>query len=369
MKIVITGGHFSPAYSVILELIKNNEILVIGRKNAFEGDSAVTFEYKTCQKLNIPFKEITTGRLQRRVSKQSIYSFIKFPKGIYSALKILKAFSPDVIVTFGGYIGLPVAIAGKILGIPVLLHEQTQKAGLSSRLIARFASKVMISFESSRQFFKRNDVILTGNPLRPEFFEKNSNNFPISSPSIYITGGSTGSHTINEAFEKILPSLLSKYQIFHQTGNSDEYNDFERLRMIKDKNYTVSEFFTPGQVFELLKNVDLVVARSGINTVTEIIASSAVALLIPIQIGQLNEQKDNAQLVKDLGIGEFILQKNLTPQLLLEKINVMMKIGRDYKKNFSSAQRYIHLDSTDKIIGIINLYGKRTQKGRAQESI
>lgn len=362
MRIVITGGHFSPAYSVLTKIIKDNDVLVIGRKHAFEGETSKTLEYKICSEQNIPFEELITGRLQRNFSLKSFISISRFPSGIYSSLKILKKFSPDVVVTFGGYIGLPVAIASKIIGIPVILHEQTQKAGLSSRLIAKFASIILISFESSREYFKKKKVILTGNPLRQEFFEKNSNDIEINTPLIYVTGGSTGSHFINETIEKILPQLLPNFQIFHQTGNSSEFNDYERLSRIKHKNYKVRDFFTPSQVFELLKKADLVISRSGINTVNEIIASGAVSLLIPLPIGQLNEQLDNAQLIKNLGIGEYVVQKQTSPEKLLVMINDMIKEKGKYKKNIAAAQKSIIFDGTQKIIEQIYHYGQGRER-------
>lgn len=366
MRIVITGGHFSPAYSVIHKLKDNNKLLVIGRKNAFDNDSAVTFEYKTCQNLGIPFEVLTTGRLRRNFGIDGVSSLAKFPFGVYQSLKILKKFSPGVVITFGGYIGLPVAIAASILKIPVVLHEQTQKAGLSSRLISQFAAVVLISFPSSEKYFKNRNIVLTGNPLRPEFFEK-TDYFLLKKPSIYITGGSTGSHIINNAVEKILPVLLSKYQVFHQTGNAQGSKDFETLKKFENESYCPSEFFAPDKVFELLRKVDLVISRSGINTVCEIIASKAVSLLVPIKVGQVNEQLDNAIFVKELGIGDLLDQDDITPEVLLKKIDDMINNKAFYKKNFEKAQKYITLDAAEKIVKEIYKYGKGKRSDKTPE--
>ena len=174
MKIAITGGHFSPAYAIMQKLINTDEILCIGRKHALEGDKSLSYEFSVCKTLKIPFFELETGRLTRKVTKNSVVSFAKFPSGVLQALRILKTEKPDIVVTFGGYVGLPVALSAKILGIPVILHEQTQKAGLSARLISKVASVILISFDSSRSFFKNKNVILTGNPIRPEFSEEDS---------------------------------------------------------------------------------------------------------------------------------------------------------------------------------------------------
>ena len=187
MKIVITGGHFSPAHSVIKKLTKSDEILVIGRRYAFEGDTNETYEYQICQRELISFSEIKAGRLQRKLTSRSIPAALKFPKGIYDALKILKDFNPDVVVTFGGYVGLPVALASSILKIPVVLHEQTQNAGLSSKLIAKVASVICVSFDSSLKHFKQKNVVLTGNPIREEILKLKNTASNSEKTIIYIT--------------------------------------------------------------------------------------------------------------------------------------------------------------------------------------
>lgn len=368
MRIVITGGHFSPAYSIIQKLKGDNEILVVGRKFAFEGDVKTTFEYRVCKELGVEFVDLPTGKLQRNVSISSIKSLLKFPAGILRAINILRRFAPDVCLTFGGYIGLPVAAAAKILGIPVVLHEQTQKAGLSAKLISKFASTVLVSFESSKKYFPGKKVILTGNPLRPEFFERKSS-MDVKNPSIYITGGSTGSHFLNTTVEKALPDLLKKFHIYHQTGNATEYNDINRLAKIKHPNYIVSEFFSPSEVFGLLRKVDLVISRSGINTVNEIIASKAVSLLVPLPYGQKNEQLDNAEFVKKIGVGDYVLQDNLTEKVLVEKISDMILRSKYYKKNLESECKKILLDSADRIIEVVLNYGKQRRGSEKTERV
>lgn len=362
MKIVITGGHFSPAYTIIQKIRHEHEIIVIGRKHAFEGDDSETFEYKLCQKLSIPFKLLSAGRLQRKFTSKTIPSFAKFPNGVYQALKILRAEKPDVVVSFGGYVGLPVALASKILGIPVLLHEQTQKAGLSSRLIAKVATVILISFDSSRPYFNKKKTVLTGNPLRPEFFEEKAS-LKVEKPAIYITGGSTGSHFINDTVGKIIEDLCEDYHVYHQTGNAKEFGDFEKLEKFRSKNYTPSQFFAPEDVFTLLRNSELVISRAGINTISELLACNAVALLIPLPFGQHNEQKDNAIFFKDLGVGEYMDQEDVSPLSLLLKIRAMIKEKDKYKNNAKEASKYIKKDAADKIIEQILLYGGRSKRG------
>src|SRR5436305_1641956 len=132
MKLLIVaggGGHFAPALAVIEKLPKEIEILVVGRKYVFEGDRTLSLEYQTATKLRIPFKTLTTGRLQRKFTRYTFNSLLKIPIGLSQATNILTKFKPDAVLSFGGYISVPVTLAASILRIPLVLHEQTLEAG------------------------------------------------------------------------------------------------------------------------------------------------------------------------------------------------------------------------------------------------
>ena len=365
MKIVITGGHFSPAYSLIQELKDKHTIIVIGRRYAFEGDTNETYEYKVCKKFGIPFEVLNAGRLQRKFTRHTIPAAARFPGGIIRALKILRREKPSVVVTFGGYVGLPVALAARVLSIPVVLHEQTLNAGLSARLISKFAAVILTSFPSSKDSFPGKNVVLTGNPIRPELLSEGKK-IKYEKPLIYITGGSTGSHAINQAIVQIIPNLLSEFLVFHQTGDSREFGDYEKIKNVKSglsgplqKRYFVEKFFPPSEVAGLIASAAFVISRAGINTVTELIALRTPAILIPLPHGQHNEQLQNAKFFQDLGLGRLLEQDDMTPQLLLSTIHAMIKEKSEFEKKFIDAQKYIYLDAAEKIAEQVLYYGER----------
>src|SRR5579864_507350 len=107
MRILVIGGHFSPALGVIQALPKNTDVLYVGRKYALEGDKTLSLEYRTVTSLHIPFASIVTGRFQRKWTKYTISSFLKLPFGFMQALSIIKLFQPTVILGFGGYVQIP----------------------------------------------------------------------------------------------------------------------------------------------------------------------------------------------------------------------------------------------------------------------
>ncbi len=361
MKIIITGGHLSPLLSVLEELPKETSVLILGRKQALEGDKGISLELKTLSEKNIPFRAIKTGRLQRKLTGRTFSSLLKFPLGFFQSIAILKKFHPDVVLSFGGYVSLPVTLAAFFLRIPVIIHEQTLGAGLANKITSKFAKKVCISWESSRKFFPKEKTVLTGNPIR-QFSREAKSDFAkqISNeklPLIYITGGSSGSHSINILIEDILEKLLNKYRVIHQVGDAWEFKDYERLGKLNkslskelQRRYYLTKFVDPNDVGSILNSADLVISRSGINTITELIYFQKPALLIPLPYSQRGEQIENAKFLQSLGLAEVAFQNNITSEKLYQLVNSMIKNLNQYKeKNKNSL---IEKDAAKKIIEI-----------------
>lgn len=346
MKALIIGGHPSPALGVIEELSKNMEVIYVGRKFAMEGDSAVSFEYREVSKLKIPFENLSTGRLQRSFTRHTLPSLAKIPAGLFKSIIILKKFKPDVVVGFGGYVSVPIIIASNLLKIPIVIHEQTLDAGAANKFSARFAEKICISTSSSEKYFPKEKIVLTGNPIRKSILNpKKKTIFNLEKPTLYITGGSQGSHFINSLVMDCLPKLLEKYSIIHQTGDARKFSDFQKLSILKeglnkDKKgkYFISKFFSDDEVAGVYSISSLVIGRAGINTVTELIALNKPGLLIPFAYTQKNEQEKNAAFLEEAGLAEVLSQKNLETEEFIKKTDLMMKNIDKYKasdiKNF-----------------------------------
>lgn len=371
MKVVITGGHLSPALSVIQALPRDAEVIFAGRKYGLEGDKALTLEYKMVKDLNVEFVDIKTGRFQRTFTRRAIPSFFKFPGGLYSSHLLLKKFRPDVVLGFGGYVSFPVCLAAFMLGIPVVIHEQTLEAGFSNKIISKWARKICISWESSRIYFPSNKVVFTGNPLREEILnsklETRSTAQGSKLPIIYITGGSLGSHFINTLVEGCIKTLLTKFIIIHQTGDSREFNDFERLEELKKtlpqdlrERYILKKIVDNFEIGPTLSSASLVIGRAGINTVTELIFLKKPALLIPLPISQNNEQVKNALFIKNLGLAEFLYQDRLTSSILLKKINDMMGNIASYKIN--NSQALINKNAAKEILAVVKDVSQKKKK-------
>lgn len=366
MKIVIIGGHLTPALSVIEELPKDSQILYIGRKYALEGDSAVSLEYDVITEKGIKFAEIKTGRFQRAVTVRSLPSLAKIPIGFVQATLILKKFKPDVVVGFGGYVSFAVSFAAWMLHIPIVVHEQTLEAGAANRIVAKFADKICISFDSSYKYFPKEKTVFTGNPIRNTILHPVKKvSLPQDFPIIYITGGSLGSHFINHLVLKSLTNLLDKYILVHQTGDSSEFKDFDKLSILKDglnnnkrDRYILSKFFSPEEVGSVMKQATLIVSRCGVNTISELIVLEKPVFLIPLPFSQKNEQLKNALFLKKLGLGETHDQKNLTSEIFLQEINKMMQNLSSYK--IKSNKSHFPKNAAKKIVEQIYAASKKS---------
>ncbi len=363
MKLLIVaggGGHFAPALAVIESLPKDTDVMVIGRKYAFEGDRAESLEYQTAKKLGIKFVSLTTGRLQRKLTRHSLFSLAKVPVGYFQAVKVLQSFKPDVVLSFGGYVSLPVAFAAKTLAIPLVVHEQILGAGLANKIVANFADKVCVSWKESAQFFPEKKVVITGNPIR----KVQSSTFKIPSdeklPVLYITGGSGGAHGINVLIEDCLEKLLGKYIVIHQTGAAKEFGDFDRLDAKREslpaelkKRYVVTKFVDPHEVASIMDQADLVIARSGINTIIELLSLGKPSLLIPLPYGQHNEQLTNALFVKQAGIAAVAKQQELSGEALYTRITKMIENIGVYKEQSNAAKKLVIPDAAVSVINVV----------------
>lgn len=345
MKILITGGHLTPALAVIEEIKKDypeTEIIFVGRKYALDSEKTISLEFKEITKRKINFIPLQAGRLTRFFSLKSLRSFFKIPLGFINSFFIIKNNRPDVILSFGGYLALPIVIWGYFFRTPIFTHEQTIKPGLANKIIAFFAKKIFLSFEETEKYFNQKKTIVTGNPTRETIFKVDKKPFKIKKdrPVIYITGGSLGSHSINQHIKKIINKLLSKYIVIHQTGETKEYHDFENLLDLKNKlpkklsqNYYLVKHFFEDEIGYIYSITDLVVGRAGANTFFELINLKIPAIFVPLPWSSGREQQFHAEIFAKNHIGEIFHQIE-TSEKLLRLIDKMIENLNFYKTNF-----------------------------------
>jgi len=344
-KIVISGGHLTPALAVIEELQKRGDwqIFYFGRPYSTEGDRTPSLESKIIQEKGLKFIPINFGRIQHKFTRYTLPAFLRIPWSFILAFYHLSRLKPDLVLSFGSYVGATVSLAAWLSAIPVAIHEQTTVFGLANRITSFWAKKIFVSWLETLKGLPKEKTILTGNPLRQSVFRFNQKiwaSFKLEEnlPLILVTGGNQGSHRLNLAVEGVLEKLLTKYNLCHLTGHLQAFNDFARLSKKKKElpvnlknRYLLREYLTE-EWGTILKKADLVVSRAGINTITELLALGKPQILIPIPWLPHDEQTKNAQMVKKIGLGEILPQDDLNPETLFKKIEMMMKKIKSYRQ-------------------------------------
>lgn len=355
-KIIITGGHHTSALPVIKKLRSLNidiDILWLGHKYSLKGDKNPSLEFIEISEMGIPFINLKAGKIYKNLD---VFNLIKIPLSFFQALIEIIKFKPNVILSFGGYLSVPVVISGWILGVPVITHEQTVVVGYANKLVSIFARKILISWPSSEKYFPKDKLVFSGIPLRKEIFVRRSNafNFENDLPVVFILGGKTGSHLINMLVLNNIERMLSICNIIHQTGDNSVHEDYSKLinkyeeikNVIKGRYY-VRKFILEDEIGEAYKKSTLVVSRSGAHTLAELLILEKPSLLIPIPWVSHNEQNENAKFIKKVGLSEILEEKNIIPVDFYDCIKTMLINIHQYKLNDPSIQKFIKQDSTD----------------------
>jgi len=359
-KIIITGGHVTPALAVI-DFIKrthpDTEIVFVGRKYNNNRENTESFEYKEIRRRSIKFHHLVTGRLTRSISLQTITNLFTIPWGFAQAWQLLHSEKPDMILSFGGYLAVPVALVASWVGVPVYTHEQTIHPGLANQKIAGIAATIFISFPESANFFPKGKTVLTGNPIRESVFQTKKNvSVPSGLPCIYVTGGSLGAHAINVHIEHIIRDLVSSYVIIHQTGNISEYNDYEHLNRIRStlpkdqqERYIIKTHIEDDEIGAIFQLCDLVVSRAGANTFFELIALKKPAVLIPLPLAAFDEQRKHAHILSEAGAAE-IFEQDRPSNDLARTISKILTNRETYERAYQNLTKTYGTEATRRIV-------------------
>lgn len=362
MKIVVTGAHFTPAVAVIQAIKKMDkvEVVYVGRKTTLEGDNSPSVEQGVLTSLGVKFIPIITGRLQRSFTIYTIPSLLKIPIGLLQALYIILSEKPDLILSFGGYVAVPIVIISWLFSIPIIIHEQSLHMGLANKISSYLADAVAVSFADS---FKGEKVILTGNPIRREIIETKAVKQAHRLLTVLIMGGNQGSHVINLATEGGLDKLLKIASVIHAAGDN-KFADFERLGQLKrsgklgklGEKYLVKKWI--GKEYGLvLQKVDLVVCRAGINTLTELAFLGKPALIIPIPN---SEQQVNAKYFQALGLVKVLPQSELSGETLFKNIKFMLNNLHHLKEQAKETNKVVIPDAAKRLALETLLLAKKT---------
>lgn len=357
-----SAGHVTPNIALFPQLLAEGCTLhYIG---TCEGIECGMLQHRT----DVTFHTIACGKLRRYFSWKNFTDPFRVVAGVVEAQRILREVRPDVVFSKGGYVSVPVAIAAKSLGIPVLTHESDYTPGLANKINARFADQILVTFEDTLRYTGKKGVH-TGTPIRPELYAGRRVKglsflgFSGEKPVLLIMGGSLGAQALNEAVRAALTQLLAIYDIAHLCGKGKV-----EASLLDTAGYRQFEFLSE-ELPDVFAASDLVVSRAGANAVFEFLALAKPMLLIPLPASaSRGDQVLNAGYFTRKGYALSLEQEDLTPQTLLNAVNELAQ----RRLSFTAAMSAEPLaDGTDEVLAAIRnvLYAeqkKRAGKKRAE---
>ena len=307
-----TGGHIIPNLALVPILTRYFNIYYLGEQNSLEEE--IITKHK-----NITFVPIHAVKLERKLTLKNLFIPFKLIKYIRECKKKLKEIKPSVIFSKGGFVSLPVAIAGKKLNIPVFSHESDLSMGLANKIILRYSN---ILFTSFRETCVGNKCVYSGNPIRKEVFNgnkeiaKNICNFKTHKPVLLFFGGSKGSQFINQfVFSNI--KKLSNFNIIHFVGKNN-------LKNINEDNYFQIDFAE--NIYDFFALADIVICRAGANSIFELLAIKKLMLLIPLSAKiSRGDQIENAKSFQKSGFANIIFEEELSLKTFQDKISELQQ--------------------------------------------
>lgn len=366
MKIIIaaggTGGHINPAIAVankIKEKQKDVQILFIGTADKMES--------RLVPLAGFDFKTIDISGFQRKLSlkniKRNFQTLARLFKSSSQAKNIIKDFSPDVVVGFGGYVSGPVLREAIKLKIPTAIHEQNAFPGITNKMLAKKADRVMLTTSAAEKYIKsKNPFIVTGLPVRQDMIKADREIARAelgldNKPMILSMGGSLGARAINEAVCELIATKAkgNDCTFIHAMGQyglwvPDKLKELG-VDLKKQKNVIVREYID--DMNRCMPAADLIICRAGASSLSEIQALGKASILIPSPNVSENHQYHNAMALVNNNAAVIIEEKDLTGERLIIEVDKLIN-DKDLLKNIAeNAKKMSITDATEKISKII----------------
>ncbi len=347
-RIILTGGgtagHVTPNIALLPRLRElDYDIQYIG--------SYTGIEKELIEQEGIPYYAISTGKLRRYFSLKNFTDPFRVVKGMSEARKLVKLLQPDVIFSKGGFVAVPVVLAGRHLKVPVIIHESDMTPGLANRISMSAATKICCNFPETMDALPKDKAVLTGQPIRQELLNGdkykalNFLHFNTDKPVILVTGGSLGAATVNEAIRRVLPELLKSYQVVHLCGKGKLDASLDHLPGYAQYEYIKDE------LKDLFALADIVVSRAGANAICELLALHKPNLLIPLSANaSRGDQILNARSFEKQGFSMVLEEEDITDDVLLSKINELYENRESYIDTMKHSNQQ---NSIDTIIDLI----------------
>ena len=348
-----TGGPVVPLLSVARVLKRQHQEVkflffgtVFGPERSFVKDEENSLEIK--------YLAIRSGKLRRYFSWRNFSDLFFIVFAFFQSLFLLIKYRPKALFSVGGFVAVSPAWAAKILGIPVLMHQQDSRPGLANKMIAPVASSRTVTFEKSLQDYK--NAIWIGNPIDEEEIKnaqdsltqtREKYNLTNSLPIVLVTGGGTGAGYLNNLISESQAALCEKFQIVHLCGNGKKETE-------NKVNYQAYDFLPHQEIIKLMAVSDLVISRCGLGTLSELSLLAKPAILIPIPE---SHQEDNAELFK--GVSLVLNQKEINTNLFVEKVSQLLEDKEELNRMSKEIKKLIKSGAAEFLAEKIYEYSRK----------
>ena len=354
-----TGGHIYPALAIATSLstLYNAEILFLGSDDGLEKELVPAAGFRLAT--------VKAGRLRRYVSPETITGVMRIPSGMIQAISIVRKFRPDVAFTSGGYVAVPAALASRVNGVPLLMHQQDVPPNLSNRLAAPMATRISVAFADSLPYFPARKTLLLGNPVRQAMLDVRATtpqaaraalDLDAAMPLLLVTGGSQGARHLNQTVCQALPGLLAHCQVHHISGK-ELYNETraqaDSLLASQDdallRRYRLVAYLNEEMPLAL-QAADLVLCRSGASTLTELAILGKPSVLVPLSpaVGGVAQQ-ENAAMFARKQAASVIPDEDLKPEILVERVLSILASKAQIAAMAQAASTFAQPDATRNI--------------------
>lgn len=342
-----TGGHIYPAIAIAREYAARDA----ERRVVFVGTER-GLEKTIVPKAGFPLEFIQVGGLKGKGGLDLVRNLFKVPLAFLQAWRLVGKHRPGVVLGVGGYSSGPVLLAAWLRRVPTMIQEQNAFPGLTNRLVGRFVTAVAVAFREAAERLKRKDAVVTGNPIRKEFFE--AQRTPHAKQRLLIFGGSQGSRILNETMTGallFLARLKDSLDVVHQTGP----NDLEKVQTAYKQSAFASARVVPylDPIVDEIAAADLVVSRAGAMTIGELSAIGRAAVLVPFAAATNNHQELNARVVERAGGAVVITEKELSPERLAAAISDILSNPQKVSRMGAASKTLAVPDATKNIVDLV----------------
>lgn len=319
-----TGGHFYPGVAVLEALRERADVeaLFVGTPRGIEAKKVPAMGEKLAAFDITPLNGMSLGK--------KLVGLLRLPRAGFAAWSAVKRFSPDALLSVGGYASGPVTLAAIARGVPTVVVEPNAVAGFTNRLLGKRVSRACVAWEETGKFFRGDAVRLTGTPVRRAFLERaaTAKDTRGETPTIVVIGGSQGAKALNENVPGAIAKLVEggmRVRVLHQTGEKSldsVRSAYSSLGLEGRAEVEATAFID--DVASAMASADIVVCRSGAGTVSELCVIGRPAIFVPLPTAADDHQRKNAEAVSSRGAGECLLQSELTPDSLAARLRALL---------------------------------------------